>query len=263
MGSYNIRPKRKPVKKGKGNIIYSYYTGTDIKKFNEKILGIGELNKKSSQIEVIAAIFDLAGFTSFCAHSDPYLFLPKYLNRFIKWLFDTIVNEQTVKNYKRGKLLYSHLPFFAKFMGDGVLLLWDTKNMSQSNICNVIILLSRISRRYAREFLPSIKKETAYPPSKLRCGASMGSVCTLGGGKDYVGACINTASRLQKTSDLTFCFALKGLEFFFDTTSKKTSKLYTTKGWAIRGVGGDELICIRKHEYEQLGTKKQKKFKDL
>lgn len=262
MGSYNIRLKRRAVKKGKGNIIYSYYTGTDIKKFNEKILGIGELSKKSNQVEVIAAIFDLAGFTSFCSHSDPYLFLPKYLSKFIKWLFDEIIDTQTVRKYRKGRLLHAHLPFFVKFIGDGVLLLWDTKNMSQTKICNVIVLLSRISRRYAREFLPSIRKEITYAPSKLRCGAAMGSVCTLGGGKDYVGVCINTASRLQKTSDLTFCFAVKGLEFL-DVMPKKTAKLYTIKEWPIRGVGEAELVCIRKSEYEQLSPKKQKKFKDL
>lgn len=263
MGIVNISSKKLLYEKKEGkNVFYNYYNRTDLKKFNEKILGVGELTEESRQLDAIAAIFDLSGFTDFCAQPDPYLVLPKYLSRFIKWLFDNIVNEQTFKKYRKGRLLHTHLPFFAKFLGDGVLLLWDTKDMNMVNMCNVILLLSRTCRRYNREFVPQIKKEMSYVPRTLRCGAARGSVCTVGGGRDYVGVCINTASRLQKLGSLTFCFACKGIDFSKAATDE-TLKMYTTKLVEIRGVGKEELVYVRVSEYDKLSQKERKNFKDV
>jgi len=263
MGSIKLKVQSKTQKVGGKRVVFNYYTGTELKKFNHKLLGIGDLNEKSKQMDVIAAVFDLEGFTGFCRQPDPYLVLPEFLSSFLNWLFEKVVTELTRKKFRAGRLLHTELPFFAKFLGDGVLFLWSTENMDRIWINNVIVLLSRICNRYSNDFAGKIGKEMSYVPKHLRCGVARGSVCSVGGGKDYVGPCINIASRLQKLSGLKFCFALKGIDFFMDGMPKENAKRYVVKSTEIRGLGKDERVCLRKSDYEQLTKREKGLFRDV
>lgn len=49
-------------------------------------------------------------------------------------------------------VLWSHLPFYGKFLGDGVLLLWDDTNMGGEAKRNVIQSLDIICSDYETEF---------------------------------------------------------------------------------------------------------------
>ena len=56
-------------------------------------------------------------------------------------------------------------------------------------------------------FIPLINSKFRVPEETRDVGyCSRAGVISIGGGRDYVGSCINIASRLQKLSDLTFCF---------------------------------------------------------
>lgn len=111
-------------------------------------------------------------------------------------------------------VLWSHLPFFGKFLGDGVLLLWDVTDMTGEAKRNIVYSFDVICTDYERAFLQSLKKTVSKPPLKLRCGIAQGQVTSIAGGSDFVGLCINIASRLQKLGDGAFSFAFtqKGLE---------------------------------------------------
>lgn len=263
MGSIKIKSQMKPIRERGKLFRYNYYTGTEIKKFNSKLLSIGNVNEGSRQSDVIAAVFDLGGFTNFCKQPDPYLVLPKYLSSFLTWLFESIVDEMTKKKFRAGKWLHTELPFFAKFTGDGVIFLWSTEKMGTPQIDNVVVLLSRICSRYRTEFVASVSKEMSYVPGHLRCGVARGSVCSVGGDKDYVGPCINIASRIQKLSRLTFCFTLKGIDFFGDTAPKSRKGMFIVKAVEIEGIGKDERVCMRKTEYERLPQKEKRLFRDV
>jgi hypothetical protein len=39
---------------------------------------------------VLAAMFDLEGFTAFSDRRDPHLFVPQFVDAFLGWLFSTI-----------------------------------------------------------------------------------------------------------------------------------------------------------------------------
>ena len=52
-------------------------------KFNSSILGLGDIGLPSKELEAIAAVFDLAGFTKFCNQVDSHLAVPKYLSSFL------------------------------------------------------------------------------------------------------------------------------------------------------------------------------------
>lgn len=261
MGTINIKSEIKEVKeKGKIKSV-RLYRRAELRKFSPVALGLGDIRAAGKQIDVIAAVFDLSGFTSFCSQSDADLDMGTFLNEFLDWLFANIRSQLEVKRFKPGISLSTLLPFFAKFTGDGVLFLWNTENMNMVMICNVLITLRNICNRYSNNLVPEMKKNISHIPKSLRGGVARGKVCSVGDGRDYVGACINIASRLQKSGNIGFCFLKKGIDFKRGMV-RETADKYVVKRMAIRGIGRDELVVVRKPDFEKLSKRNQGVFKD-
>src|ERR1700761_2136917 len=72
--------------------------------FNEDLLGLGNIESKSNQIQALCVMFDLEGFTNFCKQIDPHLAVPEYLSEFLKWIFKAIKKELIEKEYPEGYL---------------------------------------------------------------------------------------------------------------------------------------------------------------
>jgi len=236
-------------------------SGEQFDKFNPDVLGLGDIGARSTQLEAMAAIFDLSGFTSFCSQVDPHLAVPEYLSRFLDWLFAEIKTGFVKESEAEEKLLWAGLPFLAKFLGDGVLFLWDTRNMSGAEICNIVTSLWEICGNYIHEFHPTIKKIVAQPPQFLRCGIARGTVFSVGNGEDYVGPCINIASRLQKLSSLSFCFSRRGFDIE-RYMPEETAAKYALKYAPLRGIGDDELVWVRREEFEALTDEEKACFRN-
>lgn len=230
-------------------------------KFNADLLSLGDISLPSTQVEAIAAVFDLSGFTNFCSQVDPHLAVPEYFSRFLNWLFEEIKTEFVEKSYKEGKQLWAELPFLAKFLGDGVLFLWDINNMDRIEICNVVVSFRDICTKYEEEFYPEIRKAVAEPPGILRCGIARGSVFSVGNGEDYVGPCINIASRLQKLSLLTFCVSRRGFDFE-KNMHKDVAPQFMIKSVSLAGIGENELVWVRKKEFDKLPDEEKKLFRE-
>jgi class 3 adenylate cyclase len=235
----------------------------EFQSFNSALLGLGNISKESEPVEALAAIFDLEGFTSFCSQIDPQLVIPDYLSRFLEWLFETIGKEFQIEESKSHALLWARLPFFAKFMGDGVLFLWDTKySDNQADIGNIVVCLKDICDKYKTEFLPSIHLDIDRPPVRLRCGLARGQILSIGDGKDYVGPCINMASRLQKIESLSFAFPRKGFDIQKCFNLERQAEFMTIRA-PVRGVGDGENIVVLKSEWAGLNDKEKDQFTQL
>jgi hypothetical protein len=83
----------------------------------------------------------------------------------------------------------------------------------------------------------------------------------VGDGKDFVGPCINTASRLQKLSQLSFAFSRKGInpDLCF---SAAAAQAFIVKQVELRGIGEQELVVLNKSEFESLPPEEQDLFAD-
>lgn len=258
MGKITLKPEVKVVKiDGKKKEVY-FLDNKNLARFNPDVLGLGDIKLPSARVEALAAVFDLSGFTAFCSQVDPHLSVPEYLSRFLDWLFDGIKKRFVKGSCEGGKDLWADLPFLAKFLGDGVLFLWDTKEIGGIGICNVVTVLHDMSLEYVEDFYPRIKKVVAKPPNTLRCGIARGSVFSVGNGEDYVGPCVNIASRLQKLSLLTFCVCRKG--FDFEKENESLAQIYVVKTISLRGIGEDELVWVRKKEFDGLPEKEKELF---
>jgi class 3 adenylate cyclase len=262
MGKINIKSESKKVKRKGRTLVADLYRRAELKKFNPVVLKLGDIGARSKQVDVIAAAFDLSGFTKFCSQVDPHLSMPRFFKEFLSWLFESIKSEFEQERFREGVLLYSELPIFAKFTGDGVLFLWDVENMDMVEICNIVAILRVICYQYGSVFVPKIKKHLSQVPRSLRCGMARGLVCSVGNGEDYVGPCINVASRLQKLSNLGFCCSKRGLDLD-EGMNKVTAEKYMVKSVSIRGLGEDELVIVRKAEFERLSKRDKAVFKDV
>jgi hypothetical protein len=194
-------------------------------RFDASLLGFKEEPLVKASLEGLAAVFDLADFTSFCNEPGYDSVVPEYLNKFSKWLFETIA-EASVQSREGPKIiLRGPLPFYAKFLGDGVLFLWDISDSSPGSIGSIILILRRVCEDYEKAFLLRFQKSLGGEiklPAKLRCGIARGPIISICAKQDYVGQCINIAARLQKLESFSsasqrvkiFSFALWKIGFF-------------------------------------------------
>lgn len=223
----------------------------ELQKFNNGILDIGSASAKNTSINALAVFLDLEGFTSFCSQIDSQLVVPSYLQEFHSWLFSEVSARFVKEITDEGAVLWGKFPFFAKFLGDGILMLWETDGLGPVSLGNIVVNLFKICRSYTNEFIPRIEADYVRPPSHLRCGIARGEIISIGGGRDFVGSCINMAARLQQVSQMTFAFARKGFEpqTSFSQAWQEQFILCKTD---IRGIGSDELVFFLKKEVENL-----------
>ena len=262
MGKYSPRPHRETVtdKDGGKKTVFFFMDNSDFNAFTPEVLGLGDITKPSIRVEALAASFDLTGFTKFCSQVDPHLCVPEFLSSFLDWLFKQLLTEFVTESHEGGKQLWASLPFMAKFTGDGVLFLWNTKGMRPTAIGNVIASLANICQNYEAYFYPEMKKRVTEIPTRLRCGVARGAVCSVGDREDYVGPCINIACRLNKLSPLSFCFSQRGLAIEKHLMPDGVER-FLLRRVSIRGIGDSELVYVPAKEFKRLRKADREAFR--
>lgn len=236
-------------------------TKANFEKFAPEVLGLGNLSKDGSLHNGLAAVFDLEGFTRFCNQVDSHLVVPLFTRTFLAWMFTTLREMVIVdrEHYDEAPpdesiTVYGALPVYAKFLGDGILLLWDTDQLpSAGGIWNVIMVLDDLAESYHAGFYEIERTRFGYMPQRLRLGIARGQIIGFDKGTDYVGSCINLASRLQKLPGLTYAVSSRGL----DLSEISDPESYEIKKVNIRGIGDDERIFVRSAEFAALGAEDQ------
>jgi class 3 adenylate cyclase len=232
--------------------------------FNPSVLGLGDVASKGNYVQTMVAFFDLEGFTDFCSQVDSHLVIPEFLSRYLHWLF-----QQLAEEFKEGSdgttvRLWGSLPFYVKFLGDGILFMWDT-DLCQgfSGTVNIAQSLLSITDLYRTSFLADIRRAVSKPPCRLRCGIALGQVISIGGGADYVGSCINLASRLQKLSSLSFAISRRGFDLNASPELEGSLRSFLAlKRTAIRSISEQELVYVRKDEFSALNPSEQSLFQE-
>ena len=229
--------------------------------FNPSMLHLGDISKPCQEKEAVAAVFDLTGFTAFCNQVDAYLAIPAFLNSFYEWFFSSIIygltDEEGDSTY-----FWAELPVLVKFLGDGLLVVWDAHRMTDQQICRLAATLYNICAAYRNDFYPQIKMVINKPPGVLRCGLARGKVFSVGNESDYIGHCINNASRLSNLNPLTFCFPQRGFPIQ-EYMPPQYAQLFVPKYVSVRGVGDNELIWVVKEEFDNLAEKQRMQFRSV
>ena len=254
--------RRPRVPAGNGHTGIERYVDNDIVRFNPSILNLGDISLPCREKEAVAAVLDLTGFTAFCSQVDSYLAIPRFLNDFLNWFFCSIREGLCEETFNNRKEYWGEFPVLVKFLGDGVLLIWDTHRMGEDQICRLVTMLYNLCVDYRRVFYPRVNRLVNKPPSLLRCGMARGKVFTIGDGRDFVGHCINNASRLSRLEGLTFCFPHRGFPVR-EYIPAEDLRGFVPKYVSIRGIGDSELVWVVRDEFVRMNEKQQSLFRNL
>jgi len=262
MGRLDLPYKRVPADEygcGKGYTLNSL-SHSEFQSFNESILGLGDISRRGKYTQALAVFLDLEGFTDFGNQVDFHLVIPEFMKAYFAWLFSSI-SEMFKEGESEDRIrIWGSLPFYAKFLGDGLLFLWDTEfSGGESGILNIVQNIFMLTDSYKTKLLPNLKKNVSKPPSRVRCGIARGQIMTVGDGNDFVGSCLNIASRLQKLSMLSFAISRRGIDIKKNTT---LAKEFVLKQVELRGIGKEELVYVRDSEFQVLPAKDRKLFKE-
>lgn len=232
--------------------------------FNPSALGLGDIARDGEYVQALVAFFDLEGFTDFCGQVDSHLVIPEFLSRYLTWLFQTLADQFRESEDEALVKLWGCLPFYAKFLGDGILFIWNTDACCGfPGAVNIAQNLLAVTNLYAERFYPDIRRAVSAPPRRLRCGIARGQVISVGGGADYVGSCINVAARLQKLSNLSFAVSRRGFDLSEAPDTEGSFRSFLVlKRTAVRSIGQQELIYVRKDEFAALPPSEQQEFRD-
>lgn len=205
----------------------------------------------------IAVIFDLQGFSKFVNQPDVHDFVPRYLNTVITAVETCVFGGKAywLKEPEDYAPMFI-LPVHRKFMGDGMLYIWSLEYTPHSKVPGfVTILCNRLWDLKAR--FKKVNQACAAPvtnfPSRIRFGVARGGISELSCGdkaaKEYIGVCINLASRLQHyCPDIGFIASAR-LDVRDQVLERHGYQRVIAK--KIKGFP-KEVVIVDRHEYEQL-----------
>jgi class 3 adenylate cyclase len=206
----------------------------------------------------IALIYDLAGFSHFFNQPDAQEYVPKFLNH---------VSEALSIALNGGECYWSHgekfpalmPPVYEKFLGDGALYVWTpSEGQSDFDPDFVILLCNRLwnlKNAFATHVVPRAADDVPIVdrPTKIRFGLARSTVLRLAEAEssrtEYIGFCLNLASRLQ-----SYC---PELGFIASARLGLPEKSLADNGYikviatSIRGFPA-ELVVVDKQEFANL-----------
>lgn len=219
--------------------------------------------------EAFVLVFDLEGFSNFFSQPDVQEYVSRYLNR----IFDAVsINIYGGKHYwgkddEQNKILTPFLaPSHVKFLGDGALYIWTFNRGDRDKYKNEILYFINRCWNLKNDFLKIVDLcsedvPVADLPRRIRFGFASGSVNKLTyryfDRTEYIGYCINLASRLQ-----SYC---RELGFIASARIRLSNKIIKEhryhKVWAKKLSGfPKEVVIVDKEEYERLSAKTKKEL---
>lgn len=219
---------------------------------------LGFIPEKTEKLQGIALVFDVEGFVTFFNQPWAKSSVPQYLDL----VFSAITTElfggtrfwgdmDRVKPFIR--------PVHQKYLGDGMLYIWTPPSGQGGFTADFVGELVKRLKKFGDEF-PVISKackgsipQTFDLPKRIRFGLAGSLMYELSrkdsGEKEYVGVCINLASRLQgycQGLGLLVSGSLKIPEEVMEELDLTPVIATQIKGFA------DEPVVVSRCEYEEL-----------
>ena len=221
--------------------------------------------QSSRGLNGIAMIFDLGGFSMFFNQPDAHTYIPRYLNHVRHCVETSLLGGDAYWLEDKNPLPPLTIqPVHRKFLGDGYLYIWTTQKEAQEFTTDFISFLCNrlwvIQKRFDRINRACSDEVPVYElPTTIRFGMARGTVYELSMQKttdrEYIGVCINLASRLQK-----YC---PGLNFLASARLGIPENLLSKHGY-IRTVATKikgfpkEILIVDKNEFKALSKETKK-----
>jgi class 3 adenylate cyclase len=228
--------------------------------------------RASAPEQAFVLVFDLEGFSKFFSQPDVHYYVAKYLNKAFQAM-DILIyggdafwipeNEEDAEIRKIDKFKE---PVHVKFMGDGALYIWTFKPEEEKAFRTKMIIFINMLwnfRLWFDKFIESCADDVPVVdlPRNIRFGMASGSVYKLSyehsRNTEYIGYCINLASRLQSyCRDLGFIASARiGIE----KTRLEKHKYHRVIANKLKGLP-DEIVIIDKKDYVELSPEIKKEL---
>lgn len=209
----------------------------------------------------LVLIYDLAGFSKFFNQPDVQDYVPRFLNHISDAIKRIIFGgpQYWLKNDEDWGVIQA--PVHEKFLGDGMLYIWTPpyrqNDFDKEFVVDLTNRIWNIQNNFDKIVARSLDDVPVRNlPNGIRFGLTRGTVFELtpegSHTKEYIGFCINLASRLQK-----YC---PDLAFIASARIGLPKKLLNKHGY-IRVVGTkirgfpDEILVVDKDEFSELDEK--------
>ncbi|MCK4598263.1 hypothetical protein KAU37_00335 [Candidatus Bipolaricaulota bacterium] len=216
-------------------------------------------DKASHPKNAVALIYDLTGFSQFFNQPDVQNYVPTFLNCVSEAMGICLFGGEAYWQSKNSKIVAPDVRVaHEKFTGDGALYILlppsgssDFKASELQYLCNSLWNLKRNFNKVVSRSLERVP--VVEVPRGIRFGVSRGSVYELQKpgtvAREYIGFCINLASRLQSyCRDLGFIASARLMLSDKELTKHGYIKVIATQ---IRGFPS-ELVLVDNKEYTAL-----------
>ncbi len=216
-------------------------------------------------VRIIVAVLDLEGFTNFFNKASPNqsIIVASYVNGFLSWLNHRLDLE--------GKRLPR--PRLSKFLGDGVLYVWETEEGKTEQIAldliNFCWNMTRGPDRYEIDFLTEFKDKLGKKwdceyPKHLKASISTGFAVKYtrrNHPPEYVSECINIATRLCGVHPELYFIAHSDLllDAEITITFKYVEKQIEKE--KVKGIDKSIAVFIDENDFNNLSDKTM--FRDM
>ena len=216
--------------------------------------------KASLPKNALALIYDLEGFSRFFNQPDVQDYVPVFLNHVSEAVARCLFGGEPywVRDAKKAHAPLALRVVHEKFMGDGAMYVMlppagesDFNTTTLSYLCN---RLWNLKRCFATVVSKSLERVPVVEvPRRIRFGVSRGAVYELKRpnttAREYIGFCINLASRLQNyCPDLGF---IASARLMIPDKALKEHAYRKTVATKIRGFP-NELVIVDASEYDAL-----------
>lgn len=216
--------------------------------------------ERDNLVGVIVAVLDLEGFTNFFSKASPNqnIIIASYISAFLSWLnFKLDLEEKRIPK-----------PRLSKFLGDGVLYVWETKEGKRGQIAldllNFCWNMTRGGDRYEISFLPKFISQLGHKwpsceyPKHLKAGISTGPAVKYtwrSHPPEYVAESINIATRLCGVHAELYFIAHSDLLLDDEimTTFKYVEK--QIKSGVVKGIDKPLAVFIDEDDFNSLPDK--------
>lgn len=218
----------------------------------------------SAPLSAVAIVFDLEGFSRFFSQPDVHTYVPAYLNEVLAAVYVCLTSGK--KTWGSVEKDYSQLSakiVHTKFLGDGAMFILtpldgasDFKEDTLTVLCNRLWNLKKNFKSIVENC--SHKVPVVEVPRRIRFGVARGPVLelkTVGSERvEYIGYCINLASRLQ-----SYC---RDFGFIASARLEIPPKLMQESGYKIvvaKNLKGfpKEYVIVDAKEYQALDPKER------
>ena len=205
----------------------------------------------------LVMIYDIKGFSAFFNQPDVHEYVPRFLNNISNVVATVIYGGKDYWTTSPTTLQPLQAPVHEKFLGDGGLFIWLSPNAKGFPTAFITNLCNRLWN--IQGFFDNIRKKCAEDipvyelPQGIRFGLARGTVYELTNRKtrqrEYIGFCINLASRLQKyCSELAFIASARIGISDSVLSEYEYIKVVATK---LKGFP-KEIVIVDKNEYNNL-----------